>query len=51
VRSGQLAGEDPVVAGLGGLQDLGDVHGVVGGLGRLADRAAGKQPDRRAASA
>ena len=42
----QLAGEDLVVAGPVGRQDLRDVHGVVGGLGRFVDLAAGKQPHR-----
>ncbi len=46
VLPGQLAGEDLVVVDPAGLDDLRDVHGVVGGLGRFADRSAGKQPDR-----
>jgi hypothetical protein len=40
----QLAGEDLVVAGLGGVQDLRDVYGVVGGLSRSSERMA--QPAR-----
>lgn len=28
----QLAGEDAVIAGVGGLEDLGNVHGVASGL-------------------
>jgi hypothetical protein len=35
-----------MVTGPGGGQDLGHVHGVLLGLGRVADRAAGEQPHR-----
>jgi hypothetical protein len=47
----QLAGEHPMLAGVGRRKDLGHVHRVLLGLGRVADRAAGEQTHRPAGQA
>jgi hypothetical protein len=46
----ELAGEDAMLAGAGGGEEVGHIDGVFLGLGRVADRAAGEQPHRPASA-